>query len=703
MNRIRYWGWIAALTGIIGAPKTGFGLGFSGGYEIVNQHSGMVLEVAAFATNAGAYVDQWIGNGGSNQHWTLTSLGNGAYEIINANSGLALEVNAAATTNGAPVDQGTWTGGANQQWMLSPLGNGNYEIINQNSGLALEIAGGSINNYAAVDQEAYSGAANQQWLVLPLKIGGTVSAASGGSGLPASSFHGFNWADARDNFVDGALLLSGMGITNSYSEVQNVAQAVLGAFQNVGANTVRMPINPETVIGSWWSSYRGAIDEATAMGMKVILGTWTSQSAENGTVNDPVTFWRMWDTVVTNYNGNGRVYFEILNEPFGYSTEDWLTVVTSWLQRYPTVARGRVLVGGTGYCADIPAVASSPITSGCLYSVHDYGFWNSSLTTDAAWFNSLSNEVGGYMSSTVLTEYGAPTTAGYNYAGGDQGNNYISSVIGFCDYCQSTGIGAIYWPGLRDGDGYSLFSRNTDTMAMSLNSPSSLDLLKYAWSGFNGSGTYQIVNGNSGLALAVAGGAVDSGAGVVQVPWSGGTSQQWSLRTLGGGFDMIVNQNSGLVLEVRGAVTGNGAVIDQAMWNGANNQQWAVTSLADGFYQILNRNSGLALEVYAWATNNGAEVDQWSYDGGANQVWTFGPATPPPLQIQGALANGIFQVIFTNAQADASYTLLATTNLALPLGSWTVVSTASNLPAGVVELSDPAAGNPGRFYMLRSP
>ena len=268
-----------------------------------------------------------------------------------------------------------------------------------------------------------------------------------------------------------------------------------------------------------------------------------------------------------------------------------------------------------------------------------------------------------------MTEFGAPTTAGYNYAGGDQNNNFISSVIGFCDYCQTNRMGAIYWPGLRDGDGYSMFTRNKNTMAMSLNSPSSLDLLKYAWSGFTGNGTFQIVNGNSGFALAA------GAANVVQVPWTGVASQQWNLNALGNGCDMIVNQNSGFVLEVSGASTANGAAINQAAWTGANNQQWSVTSLADGFYKILNRNSGLSLEVYNWSTNNGAEVDQWSYGAGANQLWTFGPATPKPLQITGAvtLTNGTCQITFTNTEPSLTYTLLATTNLATShwkVGQW---------------------------------
>jgi len=65
---------------------------FSGTYEFVNANSGMVLDVRSQATTNGAPVIQWIGNGGGNQRWTITSLENGQYEIINMHSGLALEV-----------------------------------------------------------------------------------------------------------------------------------------------------------------------------------------------------------------------------------------------------------------------------------------------------------------------------------------------------------------------------------------------------------------------------------------------------------------------------------------------------------------------------------------------------------------------------------------------------------------------------------
>ncbi|MGC9941530.1 MAG: RICIN domain-containing protein [Verrucomicrobiota bacterium] len=644
---------------------------FQGDYEIVNAGSGMVLEVPAFSTTNGTSLDQWIANDGANQQWTLSSEGSGGYQILNKNSGLAMEVYNQSTASGATVDQWAWWGGANQQWTLSSLSNGCYEILNVNSGLALEVSQASTADGGAIDQSAWTGAANQQWLILATETTGTVSAPSGGSGAAASTFHGFNWADPNDNYVDGPLLLSGLSLTNNYANVQSIAGMVLGAFSGVGANTVRIPINPETVIGSWWATYKGAIDEATSLGMKVIVCPWTGASDGNGMVNDPACFWKMWDTVVTDYNGNGNVYFEILNEPFGYSTANWLNVVTNWLQRYPTVAHGRVLVGGTGYDQNIAAVASADITAGCLFSVHDYGFWNSTNTSSSSWYGSLAGEVGSYAGSTVQTEFGASMNYGWNYAGGSQNNNEIASIIGFSTYCSSNHTGAVYWPGLRDGDSYSMFTRNTNNTALILNSPSGLDLVKYAWSGFNGTGNYQILNGNSGLALEVELAGTTNGGSVSQWVWNGGASQQWTMSSLGNGYYEIMNENSKLALEVSGGSTANGAVIDQWTWNGGNRQQWAVSDLTNGFYRILNRNSGLALEVSAFSTNNGSYVDQWTWNGGANQVWTFGAAATPPVTFSlKPVSSGQIEVQWSQG------VLMDATNL---LGPWNTNSSGSPL------------------------
>src|SRR5690349_13626503 len=106
-----------------------------------------------------------------------------------------------------------------------------------------------------------------------------------------SGFRGVNWADQRDNFVDDTLVLGGLSTSDSYATTQAKANAIITGFQNnLGANTVRMPVNYPTVSGSYWASYTGAIDMAASKG-KVILSYWEANSSRDGKVDNTTQFW----------------------------------------------------------------------------------------------------------------------------------------------------------------------------------------------------------------------------------------------------------------------------------------------------------------------------------------------------------------------------------------------------------------------------
>jgi hypothetical protein len=88
-----------------------------------------------------------------------------------------------------------------------------------------------------------------------------------------NQFKGVNWADTRDNYNTGWVIPDGLSSSDTYSQVYTVANDTIEAFESdLGANTVRLPINIPSVSQSWWSSYRAATDAALADGMKVILG-----------------------------------------------------------------------------------------------------------------------------------------------------------------------------------------------------------------------------------------------------------------------------------------------------------------------------------------------------------------------------------------------------------------------------------------------
>ena len=146
-----------------------------------------------------------------------------------------------------------------------------------------------------------------------------------------NQFQGVNWARAGDNFTSGPLVLYGLSSGDSYTTVRAKADAVYSGFQrNLGANTVRLPVNTYSVGTSWWNSYTGAIDSAVARGMKVILSHWDDgRASSGGRLTDTAAFNTMWNTIVARYGSTPLVYFEPMNEPHGYNATDWKNVAAA--------------------------------------------------------------------------------------------------------------------------------------------------------------------------------------------------------------------------------------------------------------------------------------------------------------------------------------------------------------------------------------
>jgi endoglucanase len=441
------------------------------------------------------------------------------------------------------------------------------------------------------------------------------------------ALRGVNWACDGDNFSDTILVLSGLSSSDSYATVESKASAILTGLQtNTGANTIRIPLNYSTVSTSWWNSYTGVIDEAVSKGMNVIVGYWEGASSEDGLIDNTTQFWAMWQTVVNKYGTNSHVYFEIFNEPHGYTLSAWTTICAQWLSNYPTVPQAHILIDGTSYAQDITGVGADSRLTSCLLSIHDYTFFSSGgLTTAAQWESRLAGNVGSYGSRAVLTEFGDTMNSGINYTGaigGSQDNAYIQ---GMTNEVRALGMGAIYWPGVRNGDSYAMESLSGTTPTNT--NASGLSRLQYAW-GVGTGGTdvfysgayYRFLNVNSGQALDVNSASTASGAAIIQWPQNGGTNQQWVI-TADGSYYEIKNRNSGDVLDVSGASTASGANVIQYPWSGANNQQWQLASVSTDVYKVTNRNSGDVLDVNGASTTNGAGIIQWLSNSGTNQQW----------------------------------------------------------------------------------
>jgi len=441
-----------------------------------------------------------------------------------------------------------------------------------------------------------------------------------------SQFKGVNWADSRDNFVNGVLYVSGLSASDTYSSAATVTEQVVSQLYTItGANTVRMPINEPTV-SSYWGTYTGAIDTALTKG-SVILAYWAFANGKPATV---AAFNQMWDTVVAKYGSNPNAYFEVINEPYGYSTTDLNNFYNDWLNRYPSVPRGRVVLDGAGYATNVSAVGGDSRLNNTLIAVHDYTFFvNPPYESETEWANHVSGMIGSYASRTIATEWGGPMSPGskngvsYNTIDYSipSGSFFADYIRGISSQLRTLGVGGVYWPGLRDGDWYSLTSRSGSGsgITLSLVNASGLTRLQYSWGVGSGGGTFvKICDAATHLCLDGMG-RTTNGAAAGQFASGSSTNQQWVVEN-SGNYVRIRNRATGLYLDGMARTT-NGAALGQYASSSSANQQWSVQTTANTV-RVRNRATGLFIDGMG-RTTNGADAAQYADSGSTNQQWTI--------------------------------------------------------------------------------
>jgi hypothetical protein len=279
--------------------------------------------------------------------------------------------------------------------------------------------------------------------------GGAGSGGTGGNGGIAfdggtdpSDFHCMNWADNRDNFNTGHILLSGMtSDTDTYAGVTTTANIVLTAFTDLlKANSYRMPINEPTVLDPWWNSYKAAIDVGIAKGMKVIIGFW-AQDKNIGKPVDITRWYSMWQVVIDAYVSNPLVYYDIHNEPHGYTPQAWTTAALAWIAQFPNVPKQQIIVAGSGWDDNIGSIASS--FPGLIMEIHNYA--NNGPTTQAGWQSNLLNRLGNAVSRTIVGEWAGTVTE--DFTTGIDGNADKSFIVGTADTIYNNKMGSCWWAG----------------------------------------------------------------------------------------------------------------------------------------------------------------------------------------------------------------------------------------------------------------
>ncbi|MDB5271825.1 MAG: hypothetical protein JWO58_192 [Chitinophagaceae bacterium] len=243
----------------------------AGTYYVQNRNSGLYMDVWELSTADGANIAQGTFNGGANQQYQFTHLGDGTYQILAKHSGKSVDVNAISTADGANVQQWTYYGTPNQQFIVTSTGDGYYKLIPKHSGKVVEVANASKDNNANIQQWTNNNQTCGMWGLVPVV---TTVVTGNGDGLTGNYFNGMNFETPVYNRVDANINVDwGNGSPNAAVNTDGFSARWSGQIQPKYTETYtfhlttdngrRLWINGQLIIDKWiddWGTdYTGTI------------------------------------------------------------------------------------------------------------------------------------------------------------------------------------------------------------------------------------------------------------------------------------------------------------------------------------------------------------------------------------------------------------------------------------------------------------
>ncbi|GAA2331442.1 RICIN domain-containing protein [Dactylosporangium salmoneum] len=444
--------------------------------------------------------------------------------------------------------------------------------------------------------------------------------------LDPSQFHGVHWSRLGDNFSPDRLVLQGLSASDDYNAARSKADAMFAAFASgLGANTVRLPINPATTS---WNTYNGVIDAATARGFKVILCYW-SQDGTNMVPASLLPAWnQMWDTLATRYRGNPLIYFDPINEPIGFNTTQWLDFAATWIARMNAdgLTNDRLFIEGAqldggGWGSDLRPLCNDARFNGVYLAMHRYAFPYGSRTY-AQWVSDITSLFGNCASRTVIEEFGASADTGVDFNAQPSGttDKEVAYLRAVTDVARQYHLGTIWCHTIGgrtttpDHDTLnnqrlaSAFPGGSGNVPLWTPNTTAVDRLQYSW-GSLGSATTELRNASFNACLDVPGSSQANDVQLQVLACQNGTSQRWTRQA--NGTITVYNGTKCLDAFGFGKTNGTRVVIHDCL--GGANQQWRLFS--DG--TIRGVDSHLCLDADLGTRN----LQLWACGTGTNQQW----------------------------------------------------------------------------------
>jgi endoglucanase len=477
-----------------------------------------------------------------------------------------------------------------------------------------------------------------------------------------------NWYGAESpDFVVGGL---------AYQPIRTIVRMIV----SLGFNGVRLPwsnqmwernpvvraglvaANPQLAGERARTIFGQVVRDLAEAGLMIVLDNHNSDaewccSATDGNAlwynrRYPQSAWLSdWRSVAAQFAGLPQVIgADLRNEPRGWATwgggnpgVDWRAAAQSGGNAVQgTDPRLLIFVEGTHSATDLSGVAALPvrlrIPGRVVYEAHDYAPEQSRATSYDAWMARIRAHWG-YLAGTYplwIGEFGTCNVSDACVASGSGAYRglWFRTIVRYLRYHD---VNWAYW---------ALNGTTSDGLAgqhRAYGQREGFGVLNTRWDGPSrqsllaslraiqapcpapplADGTYDIVNGGTGDAIAVPGAGTANGAGLMRERPNGAAGQHWRVTSLGCGLYTITSTADGMSMDVLGQSARAGArVVQWAYWGGGN-QQFVVTREPDGYYTFASINSMEPVGVARSAGSVGGRLAQVGTGGGRDQRWSF--------------------------------------------------------------------------------
>jgi aryl-phospho-beta-D-glucosidase BglC (GH1 family) len=233
----------------------------------------------------------------------------------------------------------------------------------------------------------------------------------------------------------------------------NITYNDLSRIKSWKANVVRYSLNQsywlDSAKGTLYQAYVDRVVKWTlSLGMDVILDLhWLTQGQVGSPDGQSATFWQQ---IANKYKNDGRVMFEIYNEPYGMDGNGWEAAMQPLVNAIRTTASANnlILAGGLDWAYHLDQVLPANELSGTniAYVSHPYDIKTNNTVDTAAWDAAFGNLAKTY--PVVATEWGQTNVNG-SVASGSQktcsASFYTAMLNYFADSTRTIGWTGWAW------------------------------------------------------------------------------------------------------------------------------------------------------------------------------------------------------------------------------------------------------------------